>query len=158
MKTRGQQLNDFAKELHGQTTFIEGMHYVSAYLKKHIPADRASIFIYDTKNNRLWSTHADQIERITIPSDMGLIGQCLQSKATVLENEPYGNTNFMADVDMQTGYYTQNTLSTPIFDTQKEIIAVLQLLNKKGGFTKEDKNYIGYFAQKLAPYIEANSP
>ena len=158
MKTRAQQLNDFAKELHEQPTFIAGMHYVSEYLKKFIPADRASIFIYNAKERRLWSTHADKIESITIPSDMGLIGQCIHTKDTVLENEPYGNDNFMADVDMQTGYYTQNTLSTPIFDSKENIIAVLQLLNKSGGFTKEDKSFISYFAKKLSPYMEENYP
>ena len=158
MKTRSQQLNDFAKELHEQPTFIAGMHYVSEYLKKFIPADRASIFIYNAKERRLWSTHADKIESITIPSDMGLAGQCIQTKDTVLENEPYGNSNFLAEVDMQTGYYTQNILSTPIFNSKKEIIAVLQLLNKSGGFTKEDKSLISSFAKKLTVYMEENYP
>ena len=158
MKTRSQQLNDFAKVLHEQPTFIAGMNYVSEYLKKFIPADRASIFIYNAKERRLWSTHADKIESITIPSDMGLAGQCIQTKDTVLENEPYGNSNFLAEVDMQTGYYTQNILSTPIFNSKKEIVAVLQLLNKSGGFTKEDKSFINSFAKKLTVYMEENHP
>ena len=158
MKTRGQELKDFTKKLSYFATFNETMQSVSTFLKKHIPADRASIFIYDAKTDRLWSAHADNVDEINVPADMGLIGLSLKNKEIILENEPYGNSHFLADVDMQTGYYTQNTLSVPVFNTQKEIIAVLQLLNKRGGFTKADKHFIDVFTQKLSPYIEENHP
>lgn len=158
MKSRYLLLQDFTKQLREQPPLLEGMRCISDNLKKFIPADRASIFIYNAKESRLWSSHADDVEPITIPSDIGLIGQCIRTKKSILENEPYDNTSFLADIDMQTGYYTQNALSAPVFNSKNEIIAVLQLLNKKGGFSREDRNFIDAFAQRVSAYIEQNTP
>jgi len=158
MKLRTKALRAFAAQLAEESSFEEGMYFISDALKKFIPAERASIFIYNAKEGRLESRHADGgVDPISIPSDIGLIGECIRSKKSVLENEPYGNPNFLADIDMQTGFYTQNVLSTPVFNTQEEIIAVLQLLNRKGGFSRKERTLIELFSETVRSYIEQNT-
>ena len=134
----------------------EGLDFLSRYLKESIHADRASIFIYCPKEERLWTLHADQSEKIEIPFDIGIVGQTLRTKNPVLENDPYDNPNFLADVDMQTGYYTQNVLTAPILNTKHDVLAIIQLLNREGGFSKKDRELLVTFARQIVPFIEKN--
>ena len=124
------ELSEFGKELLNKNTIEEGMTFISEFVKNHFKADRCSIFIYNSKNHELWTTMADGVEKIVVSSDLGIVGQTLRTKKLVIENEAYENVNFLPDIDMETGYLTENIISTPIFDSQREVIGVLEFLNK----------------------------
>jgi len=49
-------------------------------------------------------------------------------------------------VDKETGYKTNNIITTPIFNSKREIIGVLQLLNKDEGFDEDDVKFMIFFA------------
>ena len=154
MNERYEQLANFSKVLLSTACLEDGLRLISKYTKKMIAAERTSIFIHDAKHGRLWTVLADEKEKIVIPYDVGLVGQTMRTQKGVLENEPYNNANFLADVDMETGYYTQSILTAPIFNSKRRIIGVLELLNKKGGFSNDDKIFIDFFAHYISGYIE----
>ncbi len=157
MKNRYTQLTEFGKNLFNQTSLIDGLPYISLNAKTIIGAERCSIFMYDTHKDELWTTLADGIEKIIIPYDLGIVGQTIKMAKPIIENDPYGNSNFLSDVDMQTGYYTQNLLTSPIFNSKREIIGVIEVLNKKGGFTKQDIEYLTAFTNYVSDFLNVKN-
>ena len=154
MEERYTRLSSFAQELLTKDSLTEGLRYIASSVKTMLPAERASIFIYDKKANRVWTTHADNAEQIVVPYDLGIVGDTIRTQKVQLENEPYDNPNFFSESDIETGYYTKNILAAPIFNSAQEVIGVLQLLNKRGGFDKEDKAFISFFAHYISGFIE----
>ncbi len=154
MKNKYLQLSNFGKNLLSKTSLIEGLHFISKNAKEIISSDRCSIFIYNIEENELWTTLSDGVEKIVIPFDMGIVGHTIKVGKSIMENDPYDNPNFLSDVDMETGYYTQNLLTAPIFNSKREIVGVLQLLNKDGGFDKKDVEFITFFSHYISGFIE----
>jgi len=149
-----EQLISFSKELNSVNNLTDGLNCISKNAKKIMSSERCSIFLYDEKNTRLWTTLSDGRDKITIPSDIGIIGHTLRVKKALYENDPYDNPNFLSDVDMETGFYTKNLIAAPIFNSQSKIIGVLELLNRKGLYTKEDLTLIHNLAQNISSFIE----
>ena len=147
------QLTSFDKNVLNKASHIEALEYISTHAKSIVGAERCSIFIYDQEENELWTTLADGTENIIIPYDIGIVGQTIRVEKPIIENEPYNSPNFLADVDMQTGFYTQNILTAPIFNAQNEVIGVLQLLNKEDGFSKKDAESIVSFSKSISGFI-----
>ena len=147
-------LSDFSKDLVRIATLDEGLPFISAKAKEIIGADRSSVFLLDLDMNQLWTTLADGVERIVVPFDMGLAGHTIRTKKPVLENDAYSNPNFLSDIDAQTGYYTKNILTAPVINSDREVIGVFQLLNKEDGFTKEDLEFITFFAHYVSGFLE----
>ena len=147
-------LSDFSRDLVRIATLDEGLPFISAKAKEIIGADRCSIFILDEDRSELWTTIADGVEKIIVPFDMGLAGHTIRTKKPILENDAYSNSNFLSDIDTQTGYYTKNILTSPIINSDREVIGVFQLLNKVNGFTKEDLEFITFFSHYVSGFLE----
>ena len=154
MKDKYMQLKNFSKNLLSKVSLIDSLPYISANAKEIIGADRCSIFIYNEAGNKLWTTLADGVEKIVVPFDMGIVGQTIRIQKPIMENEAYNNPNFLSDVDMRTGYYTKNILTAPIFNSKREIVGVLELLNKNGGFNEKDIEFITFFSHYISGFIE----
>jgi len=148
------KLGDFGRELLNKTSLEEGLPFISVYVKDVVGAKRCSIFINDLETNELWTTLADGVEKIVVPSDKGIVGQTIQTRAAVIANDVYANPNFLPDIDEETGYKTQNIITTPIFNSQKEVLGVLELLNKDGGFDKDDVKFMKFFAHYVSGFLE----
>lgn len=147
-------LSQFTQELFNYTTLNEGLSYISSYAKAMTDAQRCSIFIYKQEEDLLWTQLADNTEKIIIPFDIGLVGQTIKTEKPILENDPYDNVNFLSDIDMQSGYYTQNILTAPLFNKKNKIIGVIELLNKEDGFTKEDSKSLSKLSKCISEFIE----
>ena len=148
------KLSDFGRELLSKKTLQDGMAYISEYARSNFGTDRCSIFIYDADEHKLWTTLSDGVDKIVVSSDLGIVGHTLKTKKPVIENEAYSNPHFLADVDMQTGYHTQNVATLPIFNSQREVVGVLQLLNKEGGFNSSDQEFLTFFAHYISVFME----
>jgi len=148
------KLADFGRELLNKKSLVEGLPLISKYVKDVIHADRCSIFIYDTQDKELWTTIADGIEKIVVSSESGLVGHTIEVKKPIIENNPYDNPLFLKEIDIQTGYKTKNIVTAPIFDSQRKIIGVLELLNKEDGFDNEDVKFMIFFAHYISGFLE----
>jgi GAF domain-containing protein len=127
---------------------------IAGYVKDVIGADRCSIYIYDKRHEKLWTTLADGIERVVIDAGRGIVGATLQARKPLIVNDPYNDDRFYKEIDRQTGYITSNLASVPIFNSNREIIGVLQLLNKEGDFDREDTRFMVFFAHYVSGYLE----
>ncbi|SFV68673.1 Adenylate cyclase [hydrothermal vent metagenome] len=148
------KLTEFAQELLTKHSLEEGMPLISKYVKDVIGAQRCSIFMYDNLKQELWTTLADGVERIIVPSDKGLVGYTIKIKKPVITNEAYAHKEFLEEVDKHTGYKTKNLVTAPIFDSERKIIGVLELLNKEGGFDEEDVKFMIFFAHYVSGFLE----
>lgn len=148
------KLADFAKVLLNKNTLDEGLPLISKYVKEVSGAERCSIFMYDQNKNELWTTLADGIERISIPADKGIVGHTIKTAEPIIENEAYSNPNFLSEIDEKSGYKTHNIATTPIFNSQKEILGVLQLLNKENGFDNDDIKFMVFFSHYISGFLE----
>lgn len=148
------KLADFGRELLNKKSLAEGLPLISKYVKDVIKADRCSIFIYNPVKKKLWSTLSDGVDKISIDPNMGLVGYTVKIKKPILENDVYNNPHFLKDIDAQTGYKTQNIITAPIFNSKRNIIGVLELLNKEGGFDSDDSKFMIFFAHYVSGFIE----
>ncbi len=153
-ENRYSKLSEFAKELLTKPSLEEGMPLIAKYAKDVIEAERCSIFIYDEQKEQLWTTIADGVEKIVLPSNKGLVGYTVKIKKPVIANDAYGHEEFLAEVDERTGYKTKNIVTAPIFDSGRKIIGVLELLNKEGGFETEDVKFMIFFAHYVSGFLE----
>lgn len=114
--------------------------------KSAIQADRCSVFLYDKKNNELWSKVAlgmDDSQEIRFPADKGLAGHVVKSGDTINIKDAYSDGRFNKEIDLQTGYKTKTILCMPIKNLKQEIIGAFQVLNKLDGtFTEEDEELL----------------
>lgn len=149
------KLAAFGRELLEKKSFSEGLPHIVSYAKEVLGADRCSVYIYEEDTDKLWTTHSDGVKKIVVPSGKGVVGYTLRVRKPVIVNDPYSDANFLPDVDKQTGYKTENMITAPIFNSHREIIGVLQLLNKdKGDFDSDDKRFIIFFAHYISGFLE----
>lgn len=147
-------LAQFGRELLEKKTLVEGLPLISKYAKDVIGAERLSIFIYDAKKQEFWTTLADGVDKIIIPADQGLVGFTLQEKKPIISNDPYSHPQFLDTVDKETGFTTKSVITAPIFSSKREILGVLQLLNKESGFDNEDMRFMIFFAHYISGFLE----
>jgi GAF domain-containing protein len=148
------KLTEFAKELLTKRSLEEGIPLISKYVKDVIEAERCSIFIYDNVNHQLWTTIADGVDKIIVPANKGLVGYTAKVKKPVIANDAYAHEEFSAETDEKTGYKTENIVTAPIFDSDRRVIGILELLNKAGGFDDEDLKFMIFFAHYISGFLE----
>ena len=103
--------------------------------------ERSSVFIYDSKNDQLWSLVSTDLVKneIRFPVTHGVAGWVFQNKTPLIINDPYKDPRFFPDVDKKTGFQTRNLLCIPLINRNQECIGTLQTLNKKeSDFTDHD--------------------
>ncbi|MDD5052229.1 MAG: GAF domain-containing protein [Sulfuricurvum sp.] len=147
-------LAEFGRTLLNRPTLNEGLPMISEYAKQVSGAERCSIFIYNPKIQMLWTTLADGMEKIMVHQDDGIVGHTLKEGKPLLVNDPYDDPRFLPIIDKKTGFVTENIASIPIFDSSRRVIGVFQLLNKPGGFSREDAKFMIFFAHYISGYIE----
>ncbi|MCD6433435.1 MAG: GAF domain-containing protein [Sulfurimonas sp.] len=148
------KLSEFGRELLNKKSLPEGLPHISKYVKNVIGADRCSIFIYDHDKKELWTTLADKVEKIVIPSNKGIVGHTLEARKPVIANDVYSNPYFLSEIDTETGYQTKNIVTAPIFNSKREIIGIMELLNKDAGFNNEDVKFMIFFSHYVSGFLE----
>ena len=153
-KDRYLKLADFGRKLLDKKSIPEGLPHISQYAKEIIGAQRCSIFIYNAAQEELWTTLADGIDKIIVSSSKGMVGHTLKERKPLIENAPYSNPHFLPEVDELTGYKTQNIITAPIFNSNRDIVGILELLNKDGGFDENDVKFMIFFAHYVSGFLE----
>jgi len=148
------KLANFGRELLEKKSLAEGLPLIAKHAKEVIDARRCSIYMYDEKDDELWTTLADGIEKIIIPSDKGIVGTTIREKKPLIVNDAYSHPDFLSTIDKETGYVTVNLITAPIFNSRRDIIGVLQLINKDGGFDNEDVKFMIFFAHYVSGFLE----
>ncbi|KAG5880335.1 hypothetical protein JTB14_019814 [Gonioctena quinquepunctata] len=143
------------------------------FAQKLVDADRASLFLVDSKSKELYATifdvgvegvdNLDSIsfnsyasepedlkvytsKEIRFPLGTGIAGHVALTGEVLNIKDAYADPRFNRAVDQLTGYTTHTILCMPIY-IRGSIIGVVQMVNKhQGNFTKNDEEAFETFA------------
>lgn len=146
---------------------------VMNFAQRLVDADRASLFLVDSRNKELYATIFDvgidgpnnnnnstvnndsgsdesnksnTTKEIRFPLGTGIAGQVAMTGEILNIKDAYADSRFNRTVDQLTGYKTKSILCMPIF-IRGSIIGVVQMVNKHSGyFSKEDEEAFEMFA------------
>ena len=119
-------------------------------------ADRASVFLYDSKKGELYSKVATGEKEIRFAADhRSIVGHTMESRIIVNVPDCSADPRHNPEVDRRTGYQTRSLLSVPLIGNEDEPVGVLQLLNKRAGpFGLRDEQAAGVLAAQCAVVLQ----
>lgn len=130
------------------------------FAQRLVDADRASLFLIDSKRKEVYATVFDvgapglndsemisgTRKEIRFPIGTGIAGFVAESGEIVNVADAYQDSRFNNTIDKLTGFKTQSILCMPIL-SRGSVIGVVQMVNKKSGtFTAEDEKAFETFA------------
>ncbi len=149
------QIAEFGKKLMVLEKIENSLEIISDEAKRLLSAERCSIFIVDSQDQILWTKLSDGIGRIVIALDAGIVGDTYQKQEPQVVNAPYDDPRFLQNIDKKSGYVTKNIITVPIFDSKRDIIGVIQLLNKsRGDYNDNDLDVLTFFANYVSGSLE----
>ncbi|XP_060569725.1 dual 3',5'-cyclic-AMP and -GMP phosphodiesterase 11A-like isoform X2 [Ruditapes philippinarum] len=125
-------------------------------------ADHASVFFVEGKRSnkqslvsKIFDVHSGtQImptktsdNSIRVPWGKGIMGYVAEHREIVNLSEAFKDPRYNDEVDRITGYTTDSLLCMPVKNSDDEIVAVAQVINKSNGegFTKEDEKLLSAY-------------
>jgi GAF domain-containing protein len=149
------QIAEFGKRLMAMDDMENVLELIADEAKSLVDAERCSIFIVDKEDKILWTKLSDGIGRIVIGLDAGIVGVTYEKKEPQVVNDPYEDERFLQNIDKKSGYTTKNMITVPIFDSKRDVMGVMQLLNKKRfDFDEADLELLTFFANYVSGSLE----
>jgi len=159
-------------------TLYEVLRSITLQVGDLLSADRASIFLLNEEKTELWSLVAEneggEFLDIQVRLGEGLTGLVAQTKKVInitsnLYQDP--RCDHVKEYDKKYNYHTENILTFPLLNEDKNVVAVIQLLNKlkqpvnrqaklsqridKKGFTKLDQERLAKFVPSIQRILES---
>jgi len=134
--------------------FKTTLNLISNHLTTVTGAERCSIFIYNKIDDELLTIMSTGIEKIQVSTEKGIVGYVFRTQDSIIENNVVSNPYFLGDIDKESGYSTRNIAACPIFNSEKKIIGVLELLNKLDGFDESELLYLNTFSNYISSVLE----
>src|SRR4051812_48096289 len=134
-------LLQIATKVAAAETLEELLRYIVEVSVQQTGAERGTLFLNDEKTNELYSRVAQGVgfREIRLVNDTGIAGHVFKTGEGIIIDDAYTDSRFNRSIDADTGFITRNLLCAPIATPGKEIIGVLQILNKRSGtFTRDD--------------------
>ncbi|HEY9611405.1 GAF domain-containing protein [Allocoleopsis sp.] len=125
-----------------------------------LQADRTTIFLVDADKGQLWAKipqgEINKPIEVRIPLNVGLAGHVATTGECLNIPDAYNHYLFNKEVDERPGYRTHTLLCMPILSSSKQVVAVVQLLNKAGGmpFDADDEQRFRDFAASIGIILE----
>src|SRR6202795_4866529 len=145
------------KRLNSTLDLAELLNIILQLTTRHTGAERGTVFLVDHERNEIWSLVGiglDQQE-IRLPVTRGIAGWVAQHGEAVNIADAYADPRFESEGDLRLGFRTRSLLCMPILNKDREIIGVLQLLNKKtGAFTQADETMLRAISDHVALALE----
>lgn len=124
-----------ARALSAPLSLPETLDEILAAVRQAVDADRATLYIVDDSEEMLSSIAVGkQIRPIKLHFGQGLAGWVAQTRRTVNVKDAYQDPRFDASWDLENGYRTRSMLCQPVLDREDNLVAVAQVLNKRGGW------------------------
>lgn len=149
------EIAEFGKKLMANENIDDALELISAEAKEIVNAERCSIFMVDAETSMLWSKHSDGMGRIAIGLDSGIVGDTYKRQESQIVNHPYQDERFMSKIDAKSGFITRNMICVPIFDSRRNVIGIIQVLNRlEDEFNNEDESNLAFFANYVSGTLE----
>ena len=152
---RNEIFTELAKEAGMSSDIKETIEYILQKARKLVKCERSSLFLVDKEHDDLVSLALSGQSEDTwfrVPKQKGIAGYVATNAAPLNVPDAYECPHFTSEFDQTTGFHTQSVLCLPIMshekmggNGQREVIGVVQLLNKQGDtgherFTEEDES------------------
>ena len=131
------KVDNEAEEQRSAQALYEVLRDVTSKVGELLGADRATIFLLNDEKTELWSLVAENEEGefldIQVRVGEGIAGEVAKSKKVIhIPDNVYDDprSTLVKETDKKYNYRTENILALPILDDDKEVVAVIQLLNK----------------------------
>lgn len=130
-------------------------------LGRILEAERASLFLVDRARGELWLKVAQKEGQmpveLRIPMDSGIAGHVAATGEGLRVDDAYSHPRFNPAVDRQTGFRTRSILCLPIRDTNGQVFAVAQLLNREDGkpFEADDEKRFAEFLGSIGVILKS---
>ncbi len=149
------QIAAFGQKLMSVTDMEQSLELISDEAKNLVHAERCSIFIVDKEDKILWTKISDGIGRIVISLTSGIVGDTYAKAEPQIVNDPYSDARFLPSIDKKSGYITKNIITVPIFNSKREVMGIIQLLNKQiSDFNEKDLEMLTFFANYVSGSLE----
>lgn len=127
-------------------------------LKQMLQAEASALFIMETDKQHIttWIGDRHQRHEIRLRMGEGIAGWVALHGNTVNVKDAYKDPRFQRAFDSQSGFRTGSVLCQPLRDSQKNILGVVQIINKRNGyFTVADEAVLSSVASTIAIRLEA---
>lgn len=134
------------------------MKTVMAHGVNSMTCERATLWVVDDESDELWSSVAHGVEGILrIPKD-----EKASVAAWVASHKEVANISDVTKDSRWTGdkvggFATRNMLVAPVLNSDGEVVAVIQLMNKKegtGGFDSSDEKALDMLCTHVAIFLD----
>lgn len=131
-------VSEVARALSAPWTADELLDLVMDRLTWALDADRSTLFLVD--GDALWSkiTRGGDVGQFRVPVGVGVVGWVAQRRRGVNIKNAYDDPRFDPSWDKVTGYTTRSLLCQPVLDREENLVGVVQVLNKRGGYFHVD--------------------
>ncbi len=122
---------DFATSLDINATLLKGIQRITEY----VGAEAGALFLLEQDGTVLRCTAcagSTEITGLTLASDEGIVGRCVQTNTPAIVRDVAKDPNFQNAVDAQTGFTTRSILCAPL-SVKDERIGAIELVNKADG-------------------------
>lgn len=122
-----------------------------------LDCDRATIFIRENDNMVVYAQGTEQEipAGFSVPVGVGIVGFVAKNCQTVNIVDAYSDPRFNPEVDKRTGYRTATVLCVPVFNSNHQVIAALQMINKRHGvFDEDDLTILDMFSDVISSALQ----
>jgi putative ABC transport system ATP-binding protein len=152
------QTLESAREQVTQSMLDQVLQAATYKIRDILNADRASIFLKGEKElrSKVATGMGEEPLVIVAPLGEGIAGHVARTAETLNVSDAQTHPLFNRAIDQNTGYHTRNLLCMPILDRDGNVLAIVQLLNKKDApaFSAEDEQMLKEFGRPLGLILE----
>jgi signal transduction protein with GAF and PtsI domain len=151
------EVTELANNTAFRSMLDRGLFAFTRKLAALLNAERSSLFLREGDELVLKvAENLDEMGDIRFPVGSGIAGAVAQSGQAIRIDDAYSDPRFNRAVDQQTGFITRSILCLPVKNSQGEVFAVAQLLNRKDGrpFDADDEQRFASFMQSIGVIFE----
>lgn len=146
----------------GADDYKASVVFYSKVLPRLMGAERCTIFIMESRSNRICSMFGTGLEEMNIepPLEGSIVGKVISTGKSIIENALSAQNGYHTEIAEQTGFICTSTLCSPIIGKgENRIYGAVQLLNKidNGFFTEGDRLLLEEISHLLSASIETIS-
>ncbi|HYR89290.1 MAG TPA: GAF domain-containing sensor histidine kinase [Terriglobia bacterium] len=141
---RLERMLEATKCLSSTLDLVELTEIILRIIRQEVPVDRVTAFMVDRESRILRSVVAQGVGDfvIRIPIGVGIAGAVAQTGEILDVPDAYSDKRFYPAIDSLTDYHTNDILCLPILNRERNIVGVLELLNRDRPITDDDKTFL----------------
>lgn len=153
-------LNEILRQLTSTLDQEPLLHNILENAVNILNCEAGALFIVDDQTGELiFSVSVGPIVIIVpgrnIPSGIGVVGQAIQTRQPVIENDAQFSNSHFLEIDKQTDFVFRSFLAVPM-QIKNRVLGVIEVINRRDGlpFVYEDQNILTAFADQATVAIE----